>query len=53
MLNDWQLPSTVEFLRLVGPNSSRTIDIDVSITVWTSLNQTILPGDLIEEIAAS
>ena len=52
IVNDGQVPSTVEFLRLVGPNSSKTIRLDAPIGVGTALNQTIPSGDSVEAITS-
>ncbi|MDA4113906.1 MAG: hypothetical protein OK474_07655 [Thaumarchaeota archaeon] len=52
IVNDGQVPATVEFLRLVGPNSSSTIALGAPIAVGASLNRSIPSGDSIEAVTS-
>jgi len=50
--NNGQIPSTAEYLRVAGPNDSRTIALDVEIAVGSALTVPITQGESIEVVTA-
>ena len=50
--NDGQVPSTVQFLRLVGANSSRMVDVGAEVAVGDSVKETIPTGFAVEAITS-
>jgi hypothetical protein len=50
--NNGEVPSTVEFLRLAGPNDSRTIPLGTEIAVGSSVTMSVPPGETIEAVTA-
>jgi hypothetical protein len=50
--NNGEVPSTVEFLRLAGPNDSRTIPLGTEIAVGSSVTISVPPGETVEAITA-
>ncbi len=52
IFNDGQVPSTVEFLRLFGPNDSETQSLDAPIPIGSSITRSI-PSGLSAEVITS
>jgi hypothetical protein len=50
--NDGQVASTVEFLRLVGANSSRTIAVNSQVGVGDSLKESVPPGYAVQAVSS-
>ena len=50
--NDGQVPSTVEFLRLVGPNTSRIIELGSELGVGDSVRESVPSGYSVEAVTS-
>ena len=50
--NDGQVPSTLEFLRLVGQNSSRTVEVDAPVAVGQSVVEPVPAGYAVEAVTS-
>jgi len=50
--NDGQVPSTVEFARLLGANSSRTLALDLPVPVGDSVVEHVPPGYGVEVVTS-
>ncbi|MDG6925612.1 MAG: hypothetical protein JRN09_03570 [Nitrososphaerota archaeon] len=50
--NTGQIPSTVQFLRLIGPNDSRTIPVDETLAVGSSLVEAVPLADTVQVVTS-
>lgn len=50
--NTGQIPSTVEVLRYVGPNNSRTVDVDAALPVGSSITEPAAPGYTVQVVTS-
>jgi hypothetical protein len=50
--NDGEIPTTLEFIRLIGVDGSRTLTLGTELAVGSSLNLSIPPGDGVQVVTS-
>lgn len=50
--NTGQIPSTIEVLRYISPNDSRTIYLDAGLPVGSSVTEPATPGDTVQVVTS-